>query len=465
MNRSKIHHTANLHSNVPISEDDKTQKLKAKVSHRILYFGIRQKVICVLLAVLLLALTFSGWLAMQEEQTAVLKEINQRGSDISRFLAKSLSFSVIGYDYHTIQWLLEEIVASEEISYAKVINQKGKIMGEAGTINDISPYKPVYFTKEIQFEGQTVGYLSLAFNTERSLKRLENQKYNILKREGLIILLIALGEFIALSTIIIRPVTVISKALGEGITQEGEITVNIPINTSDEFGQLAKQFNHLGQQLKEANYQLQTKINVADANLQKTNNILLQQSEELKLMNEKFKQLSITDHLTGLYNRRQFEELIDKEVLMSIRHEDINSLLILDIDHFKSINDSYGHHVGDLVLKEFADMLRQKLRTTDILCRIGGEEFVMFCKRASKDDATLMAQRLRSSVAEHTVHFEDRKLNFTVSIGIATIPDGNGKIDQESFLKQADKALYYCKDHGRNQVMHYDDIPDSGENV
>jgi diguanylate cyclase (GGDEF)-like protein len=413
--------------------------------------GVRQKVLLVLLTVLLTALTVSGWMALRQERATMLSEINQRGNDISRYVAKSLSFSIVGYDYHTIQLMLDEITASEEVSYAVVTNMRGKVMGESGiSAKESNPDSQVVFTQNIYIEDEQVGKLEMGLSTTRVLGRLEEQKYSLFKREALIILLIALGEFLALSYLIIKPVSKISDYLRNSIDKDGHLIENIPISSNDEFGHMAKQFNRLGYRLNEANKKLQSKVEVADRQLIETN-------AQLKQLNEEFKILSITDPLTGLFNRRHFNELMTTEISMSRRHGDANSIMLIDIDHFKAINDTFGHYVGDSVLKNLTNTLKDNLRHTDAICRIGGEEFAVLCKRADPVAAIEIAEKLRTQV-ENTPMARgiDDDLVVTVSIGIVSIPNNRGADTAEQLFKDADNALYYSKNHGRNCVTHAD---------
>ena len=412
----------------------------------------------VLMSVLLIALSLSGWFALQHEKQSVLQESNRRGSDIARFVAKSLAYSVVGYDYHTIQLLLDEITRSEEISYARVVNKRNKEMGVAGTLNADNQAETRLFTEDILLDDDKVGELTLGLSTAKVTQRLEDNKFSLVTREALIILLIAVGEFIALSYIIIRPVKVISQSLDQGIDENGKIIADIPVKTNDEFGQLAMKFNELGAELNQANAKLQSKIEAADGQLKETNAQLLKQQKELERINEELRHISITDPLTKLYNRRHFEDLITMEMNLTQRHGDANSLIMIDIDHFKSINDTYGHFSGDLVLKEVADTLRKNLRKTDVLCRIGGEEFVVLCKRTIKKDAQLVAEKLRRAVESKTISLGDASLNITISLGGASIPDARNTSTIDEFFRYADTALYYSKEHGRNRYTHYDDL-------
>ena len=424
----------------------------------LLRLGVRQKVMLILLTVLLTALSVSGWMALKQEKENTLKEINQRGSDISRFVAKSLAFSVVGYDYHTIQLLLDEITLSDDVGYARVISNKGNVMAESGNAEQVNESSQVSFNQDIKLEENIVGNLVLGLSTEHTIRRLESQKYSLLKREAFIILMIAFGEFLALSFIIIRPVSVISKSLNNSVDKNGKIIGKVPVISNDEFGQLANLFNYLSSQLNNANERLQSKVQHADKKLIENNRQLVKQSNELRNISENLKKISVTDELTGLFNRRHFEELMKTEMELSHRHGDTSSILIIDIDHFKMINDNHGHPCGDSVLRDIAELLKSKLRKTDILCRIGGEEFVALCKRADKQAAQDIAENLRYAVEHATMDYGDTAINITISIGIATVTNKSNERERNNLYRYADISLYHSKDSGRNRVTHYDDL-------
>ena len=265
-------------------------------------------------------------------------------------------------------------------------------------------------------------------------------------------MLIALGEFIALSYIIVRPVGKISDFLRSNVDKEGQLVGTIPLVSNDEFGQLAHQFNSLGEQLNDANNKLHSKIESADRRLLETN-------QQLKQLNDEFKLLSITDPLTGLFNRRHFDELMENEVSMSNRHGDPNSILLIDIDFFKAINDTYGHYVGDVVLKALTKTLQENIRQTDAICRLGGEEFAILCKRSGRDGSMELAEKLRVIVEKTPmIPDTDDELMITISIGVASVPDGNGKTTPKQLYKDVDTALYYSKNNGRNRVTHVSEL-------
>lgn len=421
-------------------------------------FGIRQKVLLLLMTVLLIALSVSGWLALQAEKESILQEIQQRGTDISRFVAKSLAYSVVGYDYHTIDLLLNEITTAEDIGFAKVVNTRGSTMAESGDLSGVHEGKLVLFEEKIMIEDEVLGVLTLGLSTSTTMKRLESQKYSLIKREAFIIFLIALGEFLALSFIIMKPVGIISKSLVEQHEDDEQIIGSIPITTNDEFGELAHHFNKLSKNLNEATNELKSRANFADRELIKTNLVLKEQSEELHSLNEEFRKLSLTDPLTGLYNRRHFDEVMSEEIQLTKRHNNINSLIMLDIDNFKHINDTYGHDMGDIVIKRISHIMRRRLRTTDLLFRLGGDEFVAICRRADKESATSLAETLREAVEQTDISNGVERIPVTVSVGVATITGDNIETHSINLYKYTDMALYHSKERGRNKTSHYDDI-------
>ncbi|HEX7776823.1 MAG TPA: PleD family two-component system response regulator [Parvibaculum sp.] len=172
-------------------------------------------------------------------------------------------------------------------------------------------------------------------------------------------------------------------------------------------------------------------------------------------LREKFQQgleLAITDSLTGLYNRRYMESHLASLVEEGVHAGKTVSLLIFDIDYFKSVNDTHGHPAGDAVLKEFAQRIQQNVRGVDLACRLGGEEFVVVMPDTDLNYAFMVAERLRQKVAEVPFHVEPTlTLNITVSIGIGVT---EGPADTaEKLLERADSALYRAKRDGRNRVV------------
>jgi diguanylate cyclase (GGDEF)-like protein len=173
---------------------------------------------------------------------------------------------------------------------------------------------------------------------------------------------------------------------------------------------------------------------------------------------EQVQQLAVTDELTGFYNRRYFYELVELELARSRRYHHPVSLLMIDIDHFKAVNDQYGHATGDRVLKEICNSMRRMVRESDIPGRHGGEEFVILLPETPRDRAADVAERLRQAVAAEPLTVDEYEISVTLSIGVTEFADS--KQDLDTFLRQADQAMYSAKQAGRNRVSIWHDTPE-----
>lgn len=186
--------------------------------------------------------------------------------------------------------------------------------------------------------------------------------------------------------------------------------------------------------------------------------------DELREKNEVLKGMSTTDHLTELRTRRYLSEVLAVECLRSKRYRSPLSVVMADLDYFKLVNDSYGHAVGDSVLRGTADVLRENLRATDVAARWGGEEFLVVLPEADLQGASLWAERWREDIERHEFEEPDgKKLKITISIGVATFNDDMD--NQGVLIDAADKALYRAKEAGRNRVVVQGITLDEGENA
>jgi two-component system cell cycle response regulator len=188
---------------------------------------------------------------------------------------------------------------------------------------------------------------------------------------------------------------------------------------------------------------------IASASAKALNNAFLyEQVEDEKTRLEK---LSLTDFLTGIYNVRYFYHRIIEEFSRAQRYALPISCLMLDIDHFKKINDKFGHKAGDLVLKEFAQLLKKQSRKSDVLARYGGEEFILLLPQTHLDGASSEAERIRKIVEKHSFRCLRNKEKLTVSIGISACPHDRIRT-HDDLISYADKALFTAKNSGRNRV-------------
>jgi diguanylate cyclase (GGDEF)-like protein len=173
----------------------------------------------------------------------------------------------------------------------------------------------------------------------------------------------------------------------------------------------------------------------------------------LQEANNKLHQMSITDGLTGIFNRAYWEESLRHQFNYHMRTNNQVTLMMFDIDHFKHVNDTYGHPAGDAVLKEVCQILKKSIRGTDIAGRYGGEEFGVIFLDTSKEQAYFVAERLRKAVEAHTVYHGDKAIKFTISIGLCTISDII--TSAKDWLVRTDNSLYFSKEHGRNRTTQH----------
>jgi len=174
--------------------------------------------------------------------------------------------------------------------------------------------------------------------------------------------------------------------------------------------------------------------------------------DDLKRTNELLLELSNTDHLTGLFNRRFLIEALDKELQRARRKDGMVSLIMIDLDHFKRINDSYGHMQGDVVLQKVALQLQKELRNYDVAARYGGEEFVAILPDTCLKEAYMVADRIRLSIQGMHLAGPMAVERITASLGVSVYPSPHYE-DIDGLLRSADEALYQAKERGRNQVV------------
>jgi len=236
---------------------------------------------------------------------------------------------------------------------------------------------------------------------------------------------VGLGIAIMVGTALARSVMTPLHGLETGAERfgAGDLSYRVQPIGQDELGQLGRTFNAMADKLA--------------------------QSQAL------LRELSTRDSLTGLLNYREFQRQLTEEAERSRRYGRPFSLLMLDIDHFKAINDTYGHLAGDKALRGLAALIRAEVRPTDIVARYGGEEFVLVLPETDGPGALTLAERLRARVAGHAISVTaDQTASLTVSIGLASYPDKTDSV--QKLVSAADRALYAAKSAGRNRVCRWD---------
>jgi diguanylate cyclase (GGDEF)-like protein len=290
---------------------------------------------------------------------------------------------------------------------------------------------PIPFTEYAQlmsFNNHIEGTIDLLYESHNiNLKRIEDLRVeadtnfvftqNITLAGFITGILTFTTSIISMFRFVLRPAQNLLQSME--IFGRGNLKHRIKVDSIDEFGALAVGFNRM--------------------------------AENLAKDQEKLAELAIRDSLTGLYNRREFERLLNDEIHRFRRHGHPVSLLILDIDHFKKINDRYGHQVGDEAIRTVADIITNESRTSDIIARYGGEELAIILPETDADNAIRLAERTCQAIAEFPVMISPKEvIPITVSIGAATVPD-NAHAARD-LVTAADLAMYEAKRNGRNCV-------------
>ena len=418
-----------------------------------LRFGVREKIALILLATLLVALGVNSLLSLRAQKQDILEEIDRRGHESVQFLAQNLAYSVVSYDYHRLELLLQDIVRSQDVIYARVDNNRGNVMASAGAPTVAENVQ--HYNAEIRLNGEILGQLHLRLSTERIVQTLAARQRQALFGQLLAVMAVLLVGFVALSLLIIRPLRQIAQVIGSNLdSPEGHLQ-RISLETKDEFGDVVQGFNALQERLNDARQKLESRIDHANLELRNAYDQLMIQANDLREINQELEQLSITDPLTGLYNRRYFSQLMESEVALSIRNDETISIILLDIDHFKNINMRFGYNGGDVIIRDVARTVAERTRKSDVACRYGGDEFFILCRRATIANAVSIADDLHGALAEKSYRIDGQELRVTVSLGVATIPGVRQISSATDFFQCADEALRHCKQQGRNGVVHY----------
>ena len=292
----------------------------------------------------------------------------------------------------------------------------------------------------VHLNNEPIGAVAVTLSTQAF-----DEKINTLIRQSVLLTLVVILAGVVLSVAVSQQISNPLRELMDVAHEmaSGEDSLRVEINSSDEIGRLGLAFNEMTEAVQtrrqawqELNASLEQKVE--------------ERTEELRQRNEELIQMAISDPLTKINNRRYFFELAAKEYERAKRYHHPLSLVLVDADRFKAVNDTHGHLVGDEVLKNLARFLVGHVRNADVVARYGGEEFVILMPEIRSGEAKLTAERLRKEIAEFMM-VAGTDIQITSSFGIACW-DSKEDISFETLLYRADKALYHAKDMGRNRV-------------
>ena len=251
-----------------------------------------------------------------------------------------------------------------------------------------------------------------------------------------LVMLYAILATAYLSRFVIRPIR--DLVLSSRQLAAGDLTVQVPVRGDDEVAQLATAFNSMATEIR--------------GNTERLEGQVARRTAQLEEANREITQLSVTDALTGCYNRRYLDEQLPRELDRAGRYGRRLSVVMCDIDLFKSVNDTYGHAAGDAVLRAVGRHLDAHRRAPDWVCRFGGEEFVIVLPETGLDEALQIAERTRLGLSSLTVDVDGSAIAVTASLGVATFRIGQDD-SPAKLLERSDEAMYRSKTSGRNQVQ------------
>ena len=247
-----------------------------------------------------------------------------------------------------------------------------------------------------------------------------------------------------------RPSRILGHTVAQMLPNDAAKQVMIAIRDAEKKGHSLGRQIHIqtpeGRQWFELSISIKHNEDTADTFIVLSRNITDRKKLETDLLH-----LSKHDPLTNLYNRRVLEERLSKDIQRASRYKVALSICMLDIDYFKKVNDTYGHQIGDMVLKQLSSLIKSALRTTDYTARYGGEEFLIILPDTPLSSAKEFAQRLRKQVEKMPIELEDKKIiNITVSIGLSAFIQETSSLD--ALINSADLAMYQAKKSGRNCI-------------
>lgn len=382
-------------------------------------------------------------------RNSILNELVQ----LEETVQGSISASLWQYNYNQLDALISGLIKMPIIEGVDILDKHGKNMISKRSYNPDSPPLSLFDTKSnlkwsLNDKEIYLGSLTLYSSSEIVFDRVLFG-FSLIAITAIVKLTILFWLFIwAFDRYLARP-------LKELVSQVDEIELNQNIN---------KRINLSGLENNEIS-QLQDHMNIMLSALESDRERLLEdeqskrdwleaavaeRTEELQLVNEKLKHLATRDSLTGILNRGSFFETAQHLLALSKRQNSVATLVLMDLDNFKLINDTYGHFIGDKVLIHFTQTIQTFLRKSDLVGRVGGEEFAIYLPDTDTDAAFQIADKIREAVSHTTIELDDKTVTYTVSLGIDSSMQTDQVIDE--IFKRADLKLYSAKDKGRNRV-------------
>jgi diguanylate cyclase (GGDEF)-like protein len=381
--------------------------------------------------------------------------IDHSGQNMANTTAAGAASLVVGYDYGNLEILARNVADQSNVMGVTILNKDGRTMSQT-VVNAHKEYRR--YQAPIVFDGEVIGSVAVDVSTEILDQAMDELYTRIILEQTVIGFILAIIVYLFASRGIVTPIHKLTMAM-EATINKGEpyIAKELEVTSSDEIGRLINVFNKLNQQLASNYEKLQSKIDLADQALRNKNIELIARTDELENALEMLSSMATTDWLTKLPNRRQFDDGFEQMLSQADRFKEPLSLVLLDVDNFKEINDNYSHAAGDEVLRQIGAFLKEGVRRSDAPARLGGDEFAILLYHTDEQQAEALVQQLLHKLKAQLFAFNGQKISVTLSSGVAQYsPSINTK---QSLYFAADKALYTAKHRGRDQYALYSQLP------
>jgi diguanylate cyclase (GGDEF)-like protein len=379
------------------------------------------------------------WLGSNILVSAAARELQERAVTSGRLLSTGNRSAVIAFDLAALQQQTATALRQAGTVYARFLDRDGRVLAESGDPQALArPFRGdsdfariadgVFdVAAPVELDGVSYGRVELGF----SVAEIAAARRAILA-QGLLVgaVLLAVSALLAwlYGNYLMHAINHLKQ--GAAALAAGQLGHQIPVSGHDELAEVTQAFNGMSRRLADlASEQERTQLQLVE--------------------------LADRDPLTGLMNRRRFQAELGRWIQHAVRYQRALSLLFIDVDQFKYVNDTLGHAAGDRFLTEIATLLARQMRDTDVLGRIGGDEFAVLLPETPREGANLLAQRLLFGLHDTDFTIQNQRLHASASIGVATCPD-HGQ-DVETLLTRADIAMYRAKQNGRNRFHAYSD--------
>tara|TARA_R110001583_G_scaffold5272_5_gene28756 strand:+ start:20321 stop:21556 length:1236 start_codon:yes stop_codon:yes gene_type:complete len=382
-------------------------------------------------------------------QDSILTELKQ----LEETVRGPISTSLWQYNQNQLDVLIAGLVKMSIIEGVDVFDTHAKTIISKRTYHPASVPLSIFDTKsdlswDLNDEEVFLGTLVLYSSSEIVLDRVFFG-FSLIAITAIIKLSVLFWLFIwAFNRYLANPLKELMSQVDEvQLSQKVSKRINLTNIEDNELRQLQE---HMNKMLSAIEMDRQRLLEDEQAKRKWLEDAVTKRTKELQILNEKLKDLAAKDSLTGILNRGNFFETAQHLLMLSQRQKSSASFVLMDLDHFKMVNDTYGHFIGDKVLIHFTHTIQTFLRKSDLIGRLGGEEFAIFLSDTGVDDAFKLADKMRKTIGDSTLEIEGKTVTYTVSLGVVSSEPNDHSINE--LFKRADLKLYGAKDKGRDRV-------------